>query len=126
MRSGQYRKAAGLGYPTPYADSAHLAGAATPEQKHALYLFNCAQRAHGNYLENHGSVLAALLVAGVRYPVTASLLGLGWSVARVAYAVGYTNPGRSDGKGRLIGTPMWLFQLGLYALTAVSGWKLAF
>jgi hypothetical protein len=35
-------QAAGLGYPTPYADSAQLA-AASAEDKHKLYLFNCAQ-----------------------------------------------------------------------------------
>lgn len=42
MRCGAFRKAAGLGYPTPYADSAMLS-AASAEDKHKLYLFNCAQ-----------------------------------------------------------------------------------
>ncbi|THW40327.1 hypothetical protein D6C77_03388 [Aureobasidium pullulans] len=46
MRCSSFRKAAGLGYPTPYADSAQLS-AASAEDKHKLYLFNCAQRAHG-------------------------------------------------------------------------------
>lgn len=124
-RCGPFRKAAGVGYPTPYADSAML-GSASAEKKQSLYLWNCAQRAHGNYLENQPSIVAAMLIAGLRYPVASALLGAGWSVARVAYAVGYTKADRSDGKGRLIGAPMWLFQLGLFGLTAMVGYKIAF
>lgn len=127
-RCGVFRKAAGptVTYPTPYADSAHMAAASSPEQKKALYLFNCAQRAHGNYLENHPSVLAAMLISGLRYPVASALMGVGWSVCRVLYAIGYTKADRNDGKGRLVGAPMWLFQLGLYGLTGFVGYKLAF
>lgn len=103
-----------------------LSGASTPDAKKALYLWNCAQRAHGNFLENHPTVLAALLISGLQYPVTASVMGAGWAASRVAYAIGYTKADRSDGKGRLIGMPQWLFQLGLYALTGVVGYKIAF
>ena len=103
-----------------------MLSSATAEKKHALYLWNCAQRAHGNFLENHTPVVVALLISGLLYPVTSALLGVGWSVSRVAYAVGYTQTQRSDGKGRLIGAPMWLFQLGLFGLTAVVGYKIAF
>lgn len=125
FRCGFFRKAAGVGYPTPYADSAMMA-TDSAEKKHALYLWNCAQRAHGNYLENQPSIVAALLIAGLRYPVASSIMGAGWSLARVAYAIGYTNKDRSDGKGRLIGTPMWLFQLGLFSLAGFVGYKIAF
>lgn len=42
-----FRKAAGIKYPKACADSGDLS-AADPEKKKAMYLFNCAQRAHGN------------------------------------------------------------------------------
>lgn len=98
--------------------------AATPEQKKKMYLFNCAQRAHGNFLENHSMFIAALLVAGLRYPVTSSVMGVGWIVSRIAYAVGYTRADRDDGKGRLIGAPFWLFQLGLFGMVGWSGYQM--
>lgn len=43
-----FRKAAGpqVTYPTAYADSAMMSSASA-ESKQKLYLFNCAQRAHG-------------------------------------------------------------------------------
>lgn len=34
-----------------YADSGDMAAAESPEKKHAMYLFNCAQRAHGKYVK---------------------------------------------------------------------------
>lgn len=57
-RVGSFRKAAGIGYPQPYADSAHMS-AASPEKKKAMYLFNCAQRAHGEQDSAHTTKLAA-------------------------------------------------------------------
>ncbi|KAJ9622768.1 hypothetical protein H2203_006419 [Taxawa tesnikishii (nom. ined.)] len=99
---------------------------ADPELKKNMYLFNCAQRAHANYLENHSSVIAAMLIGGIRYPVVTTLMGLGWSVSRVVYALGYTAKDKENGKGRLAGSPMWLFQFGLFIMTGVTGYKLAF
>merc|ERR1712217_662734 len=88
-----------------------------PGQKKAMYLFNCAQRAHGNYLENQPSVAIALLVAGVQYPLWSAGLGAAWLVFRIAYAVGCTREDESGGEGRLIGAPFWFAQLGLFGLT---------
>lgn len=51
-------------------------------------------------------------------------MGAGWIASRIAYAVGYTRADKEDGKGRLIGAPFWLFQLGLYGLVAYSGVKM--
>lgn len=124
-RVSSFRKAAGLGYPTPYADSAHLS-AASAENKHKLYLFNCAQRAHGNFLENHTTFLFALLVAGLRYPVASAGLGAVWSLGRIVYAVGYTAKDKDNGKGRLAGAFFWLAQLGLYVMAGMVGYKIAF
>ena len=98
--------------------------AATPEQKKKMHLFNCAQRAHGNFLEQLPTFLPALLIAGLRYPVAASVMGAGWIAARIAYAIGYTQENKENGKGRLIGAPFWLFQLGLYGMVAWTGVKM--
>ncbi|KAI4785471.1 membrane-associated proteins in eicosanoid and glutathione metabolism, partial [Aureobasidium sp. EXF-8845] len=122
-RCGSFRKAAGLGYPTPYADSAQLA-AASPENKHKLYLFNCAQRAHGNYLENHYMALTTLLIGGLRYPLLSSAFGLVWSLGRVVYALGYTSKTKDNGKGRLAGAFFWLAQLGLFVNAGLTGYNL--
>lgn len=146
VRVGGFRKAAGIIYPQPYADSANMS-AASPEKKKQMYLFNCAQRAHGkafglsremiarlgdlmarytgNYIENHAPFVIAMLLAGLEYPVTATVMGVGWSISRVVYAVGYTKTDQESGKGRLMGAPFWLFQLGAFGLAAWSGIKTA-
>ncbi|KAG8624824.1 hypothetical protein KVT40_007891 [Elsinoe batatas] len=121
LRVTSFRKRASLPYPTPYADSAHLSSASSPEKKQALHLFNCAQRAHGNFLENQTGVLVTMLVAGVRYPVAASVLGAVWNVGRVVYAVGYTRKDTQGGKARLQGSFFWLAQLGLMGLAGWTG-----
>lgn len=120
---GMFRKGAGLGYPAPYADTAQMSSA-DPEKKKAMYLFNCAQRAHGNYLENLPSVIPAMLIGGLRFPVATAIAGLGWSVSRVVYAVGYTDKTKSDGSGRLPGSFFWLFQLAMYVMTGIVGYDL--
>jgi glutathione S-transferase len=119
MRVGPYRKAAGIKYPQYYAEKDDFAKADSEDKKHALYLYNCAQRAHGNFIENHAAAAIAMLVAGLRYPIASSVMGVGWSLCRLAYALGYTQKDRKDGKGRLIGSGFWLFQLGLIGL---AGW----
>lgn len=65
-----------------------------------------------------------MLLAGVEYPITATVMGVGWSVSRVAYAVGYTRADKENGKGRLAGLTFWLFQLGAFGLTAWEGVKM--
>ncbi|KAI5195457.1 membrane-associated proteins in eicosanoid and glutathione metabolism [Aureobasidium subglaciale] len=125
MRCGAFRKAAGLGYPTPYADSAQMS-AASAEDKHKLYLFNCAQRAHGNFLENHYMALTTLLIGGLRFPLLSSAFGVAWSLGRIVYAVGYTAKNKDNGKGRLAGAFFWLAQLGLFVNAGLTGYNMAF
>lgn len=62
-------------------------------------VYTVAQRAHGNFIENQGSFLGALLISGLRYPTTAAVLGAGWVLARIVYAFGYT--GSKGPAGRL-------------------------
>ncbi|WPH01379.1 Hypothetical protein R9X50_00422400 [Acrodontium crateriforme] len=120
FRVPAYRKPAEAHYPKPYADSYDIANASA-EKKHHLYLFNCAQRAHANYLENLPSVIAGALLAGLMFPVSSAVLTAVWMVFRVVYAVGYTSKTQEKGKGRLAGSAFWLCQLGLYGLTVYSG-----
>ena len=105
------RKPAKVKYPNAYA---------TPEQiknSKEAYRFNCAQRAHGNLLENMPVAIAALLFAGLFYPLASPLLGLVWVVSRVIYAYGYVTSDKPEGRGRSYGGAFWLAQLGLIGLS---------
>jgi glutathione S-transferase len=114
MRVGPIRKKAGVPYPQAYA---------TPDNKSKeAYIFNCAQRAHGNFLENETSFLAAMMISGLKYPTASALLGVGWLINRVIYAVGYTRQDKEGGKGRLAGAGFWLCQFALYGMTGKVGW----
>ncbi|KAF2481368.1 hypothetical protein BDY17DRAFT_187367 [Neohortaea acidophila] len=119
-----FRKRAGVKYPRYYAENSDITNAESAEKKQALYLYNCAQRAHGNWMENHPPFVIALLVAGLRYPIASTALAVGWMVFRTLYAVGYTRSDKTDGKGRLIGTPASFLQLGLYGLMAWTGYTM--
>ena len=78
----------------------------------------------GNYLENHAPFVIAMLLAGVEYPLTATVMGVGWSLSRIAYALGYTRADTENGKGRLVGSGFWVFQLGAFGLAGWSGVKM--
>jgi len=112
FNTGKYRKAAKVGYPAAYAPSSRTDVDA--------FKFNCAQRAHANYIENQPSFVGALLLAGLKFPITAAVMGLGWSVSRYLYMVGYCN-GTEGGKGRYRGISYMLFQFGLYGLAVWNG-----
>lgn len=88
------------------------------------YLFNCAQRGHANFLESYPGALAGILIGGLQYPIVASTIGGLWLVSRIVYSIGYTDPSRMDGKGRLRGLSHILFLLGLYGLTGMVGYNL--
>ena len=53
--------------------------------------FNCVQRAHQNALEYVPNVLALQIVMGLKFPITAAILGVAWSVGRLVYAAGYSS-----------------------------------
>ncbi|KAF2498076.1 glutation S-transferase [Lophium mytilinum] len=120
LRVNTFRKAAGIPYPYEYA-SYEQTTTAPPAKQKAMYLFNCAQRAHQNYNENHPSALAMILVAGVGYPLSTTAFGLFWAVNRAIYAVGYTKPDLERGKGRYRGAGWYLGVLGLAGLTVKTG-----
>jgi glutathione S-transferase len=106
------RKAAKVAYPAAYAP---------PERTDAeAFKFNCAQRAHANFAENHPTALAALLIAGLRFPLVAAGMGFGWSLGRYLYMTGYTR-GDQGGKGRYQGVFYHIFSTGLILMAAYNG-----
>lgn len=113
------RKPAKVPYPNHYATAEQVK--ASPE----AYKFNCAQRAHGNFLENMPQTLALMLFNGLFYPTATPVLGGIWVLGRSLYAYGYitSTPG-SNGKGRSIGSIFYLGQLGLLVLAVTSAIKM--
>jgi len=77
------RKKYKVHYPQLYAEKAQM------ETSPELFKYNCAQRAHLNTLESYPQLLFSLLVAGVRYPRFAASAGLGWTLGRLFYTLGY-------------------------------------
>ncbi|KAJ2912153.1 hypothetical protein MD484_g8260, partial [Candolleomyces efflorescens] len=77
------RKKAGIEYPQMYADKLQ-----EKESKDAL-VFNCAQRAHQNTLENIPIVYVTTIVAGLQYPVYSASVCAFWVLSRILYTRGY-------------------------------------
>ena len=69
----------GLKYPKIYAD-----GDSEDENK-----FNCTQRGHQNTLETAPALMAMVGVIGLMHPITATVIGMLYNVARVVYFLGY-------------------------------------
>lgn len=115
---GQYRRAAKVPYPNAYATAAEC------KESKEKYLFNCAQRAHGNFLEHQPSMLVALLIGGLKYPVISSCVGTVWCASRVAYTIGYCRKDKSDGSGRRIGTGGSLMELALIVMSGMTGYQM--
>ncbi|KAF1961661.1 membrane-associated proteins in eicosanoid and glutathione metabolism [Byssothecium circinans] len=101
IRVGSYRKAAKIPYPYAYASYEQIQ-TASPDRSKAMHQFNCAQRGHQNFVENHSIAISAMLITGLKYPRAAMTLGIFWSVGRVFFALGYTN-GKENGRGRFNG-----------------------
>ncbi|KAF3932725.1 hypothetical protein ABW19_dt0204613 [Dactylella cylindrospora] len=96
-------------YPNCYALDAE---APTGSEK---YVFNCAQRAHSNFLENLPQFYVSMAITGLTYPKFAAGAGALWLFGRILYTIGYTNPKKEKGRGRFLGAPFWYpAQLGLW------------
>ncbi|KAL2159615.1 hypothetical protein VTH06DRAFT_2184 [Thermothelomyces fergusii] len=118
--TGTKRKAAAVKYPNAYATAEQA------EKDPKAFAFNCAQRAHANYVENLTPFLGALLISGLRYPTFAATLGGAWSAARVLYGLGYTSKG-PDGRhlGGIFSSLINLVMVGTSAYSALGlalGW----
>ncbi|KIM49638.1 hypothetical protein M413DRAFT_113166 [Hebeloma cylindrosporum] len=114
---GRYRKRAGVQYPQMYAEKAQM------DASKDAHLFNCAQRAHQNTLENIPILYTLTLLSGVKYPIFAACATAAWSVSRISYTRGYIT---GDPKKRV--TPLYMLgaisSIGLLATSTyiVSGW----
>ncbi|KDR69220.1 hypothetical protein GALMADRAFT_256059 [Galerina marginata CBS 339.88] len=115
----KYRKRAGIPYPQMYADKEE-----TKSSRDAL-LFNCAQRAHQNTLEQFPTLLVAAVISGLKYPIPAAIATMVWNLSRISYARGYLtgDPKKRGGPGYFLGA---LGGVGLLASSffAIGGWIL--
>ncbi|KAJ5438233.1 uncharacterized protein N7458_009231 [Penicillium daleae] len=105
------RKAAKVPYPHCYATVEQCKENAKAEQ------FNCAQRAHSNFLENAPQTMLFTLVAGLKYPQLAAGISAAWVVLRALFLYGYIYSGKPQGKGRMLGGFFWLAQGALWGLS---------
>ncbi|KAL7899099.1 ER glutathione S transferase [Trichoderma sp. SZMC 28014] len=94
-RTTKFRKASGIAYPNAYASHEQA------EKDPKAYKFNCAQRAHTNYIESLVPAVGSLLIAGLNFPVASAIFGAVWSLSRVVYLYGYTSD--AGPKGRAFG-----------------------
>lgn len=115
---GTLRKEAQVPYPNLYATSEQA------KNNPKAHKYNCAQRAHGNYLENMPQTIASMMFAGLFYPTATPVLGAIWTVFRIVYAYGYIESSKPQGKGRLNGSGFWFAQLGLWGLCIAGGLKM--
>lgn len=79
--------------------------------------FNCAQRAHANFLENASQTMLFTLVAGLKYPQFAAGISAFWVVCRALFLYGYVYSGKPQGKGRMMGGFFWFAQGALWGLS---------
>jgi len=100
LEVGKYRKDAQVPYPNAYAAHAEAPAGS------AKYLFNCAQRAHSNYLEHLPQFFVTLFISGLQFPKFAAAAGAAWLVGRIIYQQGYTNPTKERGSGRYVSAPI--------------------
>ncbi|WVQ94064.1 hypothetical protein IAU59_001142 [Kwoniella sp. CBS 9459] len=103
-----YRKAAGVKYPTLYATEAEAKADPKVNQ------FNCAQRAHGNTLEMIPFLLALCAYIGLFHPVYASANMMIWIIGRVGYTVGYSS-GNPQNRLNNLAKTSYIGLLGLFA-----------
>jgi glutathione S-transferase len=112
--TGSKRRAAKCPYPNAYASAQDM------KANQAAYQFNCAQRAHAQFMENAPQTMMSMLVAGVMYPNATAVLGAAWLAARVLYLYGYVYSAKERGGGRYIGGWFWFAQGGLWALVGMT------
>ncbi|KAF8416848.1 hypothetical protein EV426DRAFT_396321 [Tirmania nivea] len=118
--TGAARKAAKVDYPNAYATQEDAS------KDPAKFAFNCAQRAHQNFLEQLPIFMGSMLVGGLKYPIAMSAMGVAWIVGRVLYGFGYKNsPHNSTGQGRYKGAIALIVQLPMLGLTLWTGYQFA-
>jgi glutathione S-transferase len=64
------------------------------------FKFNCAQRAHYNFMEQMPPLMLFLIISGLYFPFIAGIIGCGYFLARIMFTLGYM---KSPNKRRLGG-----------------------
>ncbi|CRG90500.1 hypothetical protein PISL3812_07544 [Talaromyces islandicus] len=105
------RKPAGVPYPHHYASIEQCKANPAAEK------FNCAQRAHGNLMENMSQTMLYILVAGLKWPQASAVIGSAWVISRIVYTYGYIYSSKARGAGRLYGATFWLCQGALWGMS---------
>lgn len=119
MVVGSLRKPAKVPYPQHYASAEQC------KENPAAYKFNCAQRSHGNLLENMPQTMLYMLVAGLKWPNATAALGTAWIVFRALFAHGYITSNKPNGAGRFNGSAYLLVQGALWGMAVFGvGWDL--
>lgn len=126
IRIGPLRKAANVPHPHVSTPPESIKHASSVEEARALYVFNCAQRAHYNTLENYSTVLSGMLISGFIYPRLSAAAGFLWIVGRIIYAFGYSSAKAENvnGSGRFANGGFHLAatsQVGLLVLVGKMG-----
>ncbi|KAL4447889.1 hypothetical protein ABPG75_005108 [Micractinium tetrahymenae] len=93
---------------------------APPGHKHEKR-FNCIQRAHQNSLENQPAFLVLLLLAGARFPKSASIAAAVYLLGRIIYFLSYSS-GRPSRRHR--GAFMHAANLALLGMVGRWAWEL--
>ncbi|KAJ7093958.1 membrane-associated proteins in eicosanoid and glutathione metabolism [Mycena belliarum] len=114
---GGARKRSGVEYPRAYAEKAEM------EANPAAVLFNCAQRAHQNTLENLPIIYVMTLITALQRPtLAAGALGL-WVVGRVGYTLGYVT-GTAKRRTNVLSVVQYPVLIGLLGMSAWTIWDL--
>ncbi|KAM4795011.1 glutathione S-transferase 3, mitochondrial-like [Rhinophrynus dorsalis] len=104
---GKARKKYDVKYPQMYSD------------KHQV--FNCIQRAHQNTLEVYPTWIIFQLIAGLAFPLPASVLGAIWVTSRLSYAWGYYT---GDPEKRMKGAYGYIGFFGVILLSLTAALQL--
>merc|ERR1712157_239755 len=80
--------------------------------------FNCVQRGHQQALETYPTFLILSTIGGLAHPITTSMAGLLWGIARLKWAAGYASGDPSKRYGSMWGMQIWTSVL---ALVVTSG-----
>ena len=107
VKVGQGRKKYDVKYPKMYSEKDQV--------------FNCIQRAHQNTLEVFPSWIIFQLIAGLAYPLAASILGVIWVSSRFSYAWGYYT---GDPEKRMKGAYGYIGYFGVMILSITFALKL--
>jgi glutathione S-transferase len=93
------RRKFGVSYPKMYAEG---------DDENAVG-FNCVQRGHQNSLELAPQALVCQMLLGLKFPVTAAVLGVAWAIGRIVYFRGYaTGVPKNRVAGAAISGLVWL------------------